>query len=567
MLLFLAACHLFDNPEIATCEKFGCDTAGGDDTGDGLDADGDGLTADLDCDDDDPDVGEPVTVYVDADGDGYGDPDTETETCEPASDEVSEAGDCDDSSADAAPGLEEVCGDGLDNDCNGTANGCEPNGSLSVSTAADVHIDGVEKSYDQTGYSVAILGDVDADGTNELAIGTPQNDTFGGVVSVCDVDTPSGSLPGDCEVQLYGSVASSGVGYQVKNGGDINGDGVDDALVAATFADPNGVSNAGWVGVFWGPLDGEVDETKGAGLYTTSESSAYLGQALGAGDLDGDGDVELVMGGRNVGSYGGVYVMDEWPSPGSVIDVDDYTGAVTSETSGSFANEIGHPGDVDGDGADDLIVTDYQYGSGGALFVFLGPLTSRLGEGEADLQLDGVSSGNVDYVGYTGAQVVPDQDGDGYAEVLVGALYGEGDETYAGRAYLVDGPQTSGSLPDVAQAIFLGESGQAYAGWSTGSADVNGDGAMDVVVGAPREDINANFQDARRVYVSYGPNTGTMRLAEADFTLTGANAYDQLGEEIATGDIDGDGHGDLLLGTYQASDGDGDAFLVKGYSY
>ncbi len=570
MLLFLA-CHLLESPEIATCEAFGCADTSADDTDGtgpgtgGDDADEDGVPSGDDCDDDDPDVGEAETVWTDADGDGYGDPDTEVDTCDVASDQVFEAGDCDDTTDQAAPGLTEVCGDGLDNDCDGTSNGCVPTGELS-SEDADHAWEAEKGSYDLAGQSVAVLGDVDGDGQGEIAIGVPGDATYGGAVAVCGLDDAEG-IVSNCAAQLTSSTTSVGLGYAVRAAGDVDGDGFADALVGAIYADVDGVSNTGAAVLFYGPLTAAIDETS-AGIYGTTEASAQLGQALGVGNLDDDAEVELVVGSRYVGSAGGVYVLDgPHPAAGEQASVDDYVGAITASDGSVFAMEIGDPGDVDGDGYDDVLVSDYSYNGGGEVYVFRGPVDGRYDRSDADITLTGSTSGGTDYLGYSGTTMVADEDGDGYDEILVGALLGEGDVSSAGRAYLVDGPTKTGAIADAAHATLLGEASGSYAGMATASGDFDGDSIPDVMIGAPSVDRSTSVTDIGKVYMSYGPHSGTSRLVVRSWTATGVGQSDWFGEALATGDVDDDGHDDLLVGSYRANDSDGGAYLFLGSSY
>ena len=122
--------------------KTGADTATAGDMVSVVDADGDGFSEDEDCDDSDAainpdtvevcdgadndcdgsiDEGVRLTFYRDADGDGFGDPERESESCAPTDGTVEDDTDCDDDDATVYPGAEEVLGDGIDNDCDGSA--------------------------------------------------------------------------------------------------------------------------------------------------------------------------------------------------------------------------------------------------------------------------------------------------------------------------------------------------------------------------------------------------------------------------------------------------------------
>ena len=102
-----------------------------------------------------------------------------------------------------------------------------------------------------------------------------------------------------------------------------------------------------------------------------------------------------------------------------------------------------------------------------------------------------------------------------------------------------------------ADAAFVGTGANDTAGWSTASGDVNGDGVLDLVVGAPRNGSSAS--NAGAVYVFYGPTTAeTVSLAEADATLLGESAGDWAGWTVATGDLHADGTDEVIVGAPRA---------------
>ena len=173
-----------------------------DDDCDGVvdDEDGDGytITADGDCNDTDPtihpdadetcnylddncngtvDEGVETTYYQDADGDGFGDPEVTEDDCTAPSGYVEDDTDCDDNEPLANPGLTEICNDQIDNDCDGTDNGCGLSGDITLSSA-DAKLIG-EAAGDWAGWSVSGAGDVDGDGMDDLLVGALDNDEGG----------------------------------------------------------------------------------------------------------------------------------------------------------------------------------------------------------------------------------------------------------------------------------------------------------------------------------------------------------------------------------------------------
>jgi len=147
-----------------------------------------------------------------------------------------------------------------------------------------------------------------------------------------------------------------------------------------------------------------------------------------------------------------------------------------------------------------------------------------------------------------------DVNGDGADDVIVGAdqLFNQG----AGKAYVFDGPLAGNIQAADASAILIGEVAQDGFGISvSGVEDFNGDGFDDVIVGAWDNDGGGGGGRSGRAYTFFGPFTGTIAAAEADFIVTGAPS-DELGMSVAGGDLNGDGVGDLIIGAPQFADGD-----------
>ena len=154
LILSLAACRSDKGTEQDTSAL--TEDSGEDTQVEPIDSDGDGFTEEEDCDDNDvsinPDAAEIcdevdnncdgsvdegvlLDLFIDGDSDGYGDSAQPTTACGVYEGLSEVDGDCDDAEALANPGLEEICGDHIDNDCDGTSNACAPSGALSTDSA------------------------------------------------------------------------------------------------------------------------------------------------------------------------------------------------------------------------------------------------------------------------------------------------------------------------------------------------------------------------------------------------------------------------------------------------
>jgi hypothetical protein len=157
-------------------------------------------------------------------------------------------------------------------------------------------------------------------------------------------------------------------------------------------------------------------------------------------------------------------------------------------------------------------------------------------------------------------------DGDGHDDLVIGAYLSDAG---AGAAHLVLGPVTGSLDLSLADAKLTGSGAEDGAGVSvSGAGDVDGDGNDDVVVGAYRNSDGAKWAGA--AYLVLGPVTGTVDLSSANARLLGEDSYDEAGSSVSgAGDVDDDGHDDLLIGASSNAEGGsqaGAAYLVYGGS-
>jgi hypothetical protein len=237
-------------------------------------------------------------------------------------------------------------------------------------------------------------------------------------------------------------------------------------------------------------------------------------------------------------------------------------------------------GDVDGDGFDDLLIgapynDDYAINAGAAYLV----LGHSLGA-DSDIDLSTayyqfVGENIVDYAGYSVA-AAGDVDGDGLADLLIGANGNDDGGNASGKSYLVlaaDLPPAGGevSLAD-AHYSFAGENAADAAGEALSSAgDIDGDGLDDLLFGAPSNDDGGNLSG--KCYLVFGASVaspGSMSLADADRKFVGDGIEEFACQDLApTGDVDGDGLDDLLIGAAGNDEWGGSAgkaFLYYGWT-
>jgi hypothetical protein len=289
----------------------------------------------------------------------------------------------------------------------------------------------------------------------------------------------------------------------------------------------------------------------------------------GAGDVNSDGNDDLLVGAwenNEGGDRAGAAYLVLGPVTGT-LDLSLADAKLVGEVAD---DHVGHgvagAGDVDADGHDDVLVgapfNDEGGPNAGAAYLVLGPVTGTLDLSLADAKL--VGEGAVDRAGYfpTGAG---DMDGDGNDDVLVDAGTNDEGGSNAGAAYLVLGPVTGTLDLAAADAKLVGEDSNDYAGYVTGVGDVDGDGQPDLFVSASGDDEAGS--DAGAAYLMLGPVSGTVDLSVADAKLLGEEPEDSVGIGSGAGDVDGDGHPDLLCAASFNDEGGtfaGAAYLVLG---
>ena len=356
--------------------------------------------------------------YQDYDGDGYGVDNTGTCQCHGGwSMDATVGGDCDDYADDAYPGGQEICGDSVDQDCDGADGACA---SMSLSNA-DVTYYG-DTFQDQAGAHIVRAGDLNNDGYDDLLYGSPHatNSSYGyGDAYVGFGPLTSGTYVDSyyADVNFFGEDYGDWAGMAVASIGDNNGDGHPDiALTAPRDDDAN--YNAGAVYIIHGPLTSGINDLMYAPVKVTGEGyEDQIGITIAAaGDINDDGYADLWIGApkRKGGppSAGTAYLMHGPVVSGSV------TNAVATLTGVGYADHAGSTivsgQDLDGDGVNDTLIgapgNDEAFDDAGAVYIFLGKVKGTKSLDEADIIIYGEAEGDqlgsaIDFAG--------DVDGDG----------------------------------------------------------------------------------------------------------------------------------------------------------
>ena len=447
------------------------------------------------------------------------------------------------------------------------------------------------------GLSIASAGDINHDGYADFVVGAPGATAdfaayvvFGGASGLpasFDLDSLSASQG----FRISQEAAGDRAGASVASAGDVNGDGFDDLLVGAP-ANPSSASHPeGAAYLVFGKAAGFGDNLNLADLNGTNgfkvsgETGGMLGASVSAaGDVNGDGYADLLLRGETE-SYVVFGKASGFAAQTSVSAFDGQNGFKLTGAPGETGNprSVSSVGDVNGDGFDDVLVGASSVGPNyaGASYVVFGKAAGF----SASLDLTALNGGNGFRLSGAGAgdrsgasvSSAGDINGDGYADLIVGAPRADANGVDSGAAYVVFGHAGGfaadlnlGALNGADGFRLTGEGAGDVAGRSVSAAgDINGDGFDDIAVEAQTRDAGGQGGAA---YVIFGKASGFGATFDLG-ALDGANGFRAehvsiVGGAVATaGDLNGDGLDDLLIGSVEDSGfgADGAGYLVMAH--
>lgn len=412
--------------------------------------------------------------------------------------------------------------------------------------------------YDLSGRDSAGAGDINGDGFDDIIVAAYLRDVggynsggahviygkadgFGAYVDLSS--TPDGFY------EIIGEDSQDYAGEWVSSAGDINGDGFDDMLVSAPLNDSGG-TDAGAAYVLFGsgtvttaPVDlSALDPSVGFKIQGSAAGDLAGICVTGGGDLNGDGIDDFVVGamyqdGAGVDA-GAAYVIfgttAGFPATLDLATLSSAQGyAIRGEAAGDTLGwSVALAGDINGDGVADLVIGAPHQGAGGvaagAAYVVFGTTEGRTDINISELLQSGeafkLQGGVGDWAGIA-VSSAGDFNGDGFDDVLVGAWFDSTTATMAGASYLIFGGENLASKTIDLEALssgdgiaIYGEAALDYLGHAVSAAgDLNGDGFDDIIVGAAANGAGGFRSGA--AYVIYGTND----IGDDDSIIGGAD--------------------------------------------
>ena len=452
--------------------------------------------------------------FTDSDGDGWGDDTSAVLRCLPKEGLIDVPGDCDDEDSSTHPGASETC-EGTDRDCDGHIDSnCE---TTHTPDEASWYL--ASSSGTSSGFSV---GDLNSDGQDDLLLGDLEMNQLSVFLGPLSEESASPDFViADTETITMFPLAMTA-------SRDFNDDGHHDLLISRLEITEAGAF-AGEIQIHSGPITGSPDlDAPSVALTLPVAVSTWALGGFEVADFDNDGQLDVLM----QELYGDRLAI--WTS----TDRDGHLNsqAILVEEPSLLA---GHPpagGDLNGDGITDLI----HPGEGGLAMV-QGPITEDADFAGVDLL---THSDPTRQLGY--GLCLADLNSDGYDEVINNSTK-DNTEMTIDNWVLVYQPELDEHAPQWSLDI-----GARFSPASVTCADVDGDDQYDLIVEDPAADAGG-LDLAGRVYLYFGPLHGSAEPADADHIFNGITAGERFGSFITSGDLDGDGSGDLVIGKEQPS--------------
>ncbi len=512
--------------------------------------------------------------HADADADGYGDAHSGIAACDQPPGLLADGSDCDDADPAVHPAAEEVCDDGIDNDCDG--GGCRYPALARPDEVGTWVEDQVPAGHGDgwMPWAVRVAGDcdIDGDGAGDLLVGVPARWrqgpnylTYGEFYVLRGGALPPDSFE-DAPVSLTPADPGGYFSFYLDCMGDVDGDGVDEIAVA--YVPEGAPDNTLSTLVLSGLVAGSQTEPPPPIATVSYPDGTGSNGALGTGaDLDGDAVPDLVVesAGDDAGTDSHAFVFPG-TTTGEVHSV-DAPGSV-SAASGELIVAGLAGADTDGDGIANLVLgIRGSVDESERVYVFSSPFVGALTAAEAEVQIGDAGDPECSKVADWRLATPGDANGDGLDDLVV--------SNGSGNVYVVPSvPGASGDLPELAQAVYTPDAMFSDPSYSAveNAGDLDESGTSAIVLSAialPDESAGIPEGGAAATIVVYAPFTGTSGIGDVAHAIVDRDQYELCGTNVgsvtALGDFDGDAVDDFAVACTGGTDNTGpEARFVNG---
>lgn len=525
---------------------------------------------DLLIDDEDPslDTYTQVPLYRDDDDDGYGTIEYVGHGCASSTTGSHIQGDCDDTDGDVFPGNFELP-DEVDQNCDGE----------NTYQNIDYTDQGIKNNIQSTYFGRYFYnGDFNGDGVDDLLIGMPihdqdpsAGDSSGKVMWIDGTTTFDLSAVGEEHQYWTGEEEGDEIGYRSVLVGDMDGDGLIDAMIDSKKYG----SNAGAVYLTNANTPtGSLSNATWSWKMPNSNSS-FGSRLLPIGDVDADGLDDVLVSAtyfdtpnKNIGA---VFVLR-----GSEVNVSDNPLEGTFKTGKGkndlFGASMAKIGDADGDGIDELLISapqedDTGNNSGNIYLMNISDIIDPALELDDCTVFQGELSNDK-----AGERVfrAGDVNDDGYKDFFILSITHPNDNGLDGLLYLINGKSTFSQVSSLGDSEAKFHNDLSNSGFATdveAVEDMNGDGVDDFLIGSPFADVPSSNRGHVLGYYG-GDLSGTHNIStSAGFLLHGSASNEDLGYSIVSaGDRNGDNLTDLWIGAPGNNGDRGAIYLFSGFA-